>query len=137
MDPFLDKHVPLINKNLIMVISIGSPINKNIFNKRVDKDRINNIIHNIKNNKYYKYKIFHTSGIKEYKYNNTIYLKYASNLDYNIYNNIDTLRIDNLHFEVIQIHKDTFMPSSINNFNHIENYDMMTININNSIPIFI
>ena len=120
MDSFLSKYLSLTNKNLIMVISIGNSVSSNIFNK---------------NNKCYKYKIYHTSGIKEYKYNNTVYYKYNTNLEHNINNNIDTFQINNLHFEVIRIHKDNFVPPSISNFNHIENYDMMTININNSIDI--
>jgi len=135
MDSFLSKYLSLTNKNLIMVISIGNSVSSNIFNKRLDKDIINNIIYKIKNNKCYKYKIYHTSGIKEYKYNNTVYYKYNTNLEHNINNNIDTFQINNLHFEVIRIHKDNFVPPSISNFNHIENYDMMTININNSIDI--
>jgi hypothetical protein len=135
MDTFLHKYLSLTNKNLIMVISIGNSVSSNIFNKQLDKDIINNVIYKIQNTKGYKYKISHTPGIKEYKYNNTVYYKYNTDLEHNIYNNIDTFQTNELHFEVIQIQKDNFIPPSICNFSHIENYDMMTININNSIDI--
>lgn len=132
MDEFLKKHLSLINKNLIMTIHVGRSDCENVFNKQRDKYFVNNLLYNIKK---YKYRIHHTTCIKEYRNNNSIYCTYNNNIDIVSYNNIDTLQLDNLHLEVQRIFRDTFIPESVSVYDSADEYDMMTININNTIDI--
>ena len=132
MENFLKEHLALINKNLIMTVSIGSSSANNIFNKSHTKDSIDRLLNNLSK---HKHKITHSNSIKEYKHNNSIYIKCNNSLDYYRYSHKNILHTNNLYFEIIQIQKDCFIPESLTEFNSIEEYDRMTININNSFDI--
>ena len=132
MENFLKENLALINKNLIMTIFIGSSSAKSIFDKSHTKDSIDKLLNKLSK---HKHKITHSNSIKEYKHNNSIYIRYNNSLDYCRYSHKNFLNTENLYFEIIQIQKDCFLPESLTEFDSIEEYDKMTININNSFDI--
>ena len=135
MDNFLAKHLLLANKNLIITIHYGENIDKNIFNIKLSKEQINELIKNVATN--YKYKINHTSSIHKYKIDNTVISRINNNIEYEIQNTTDTLSHECLFLKVTEIQKDSMIPESTENCHSSETYDLMTITINNTVELHV
>ena len=59
MDSFLEKYIPLVNKNTPIVLSYGNFVSNNIFNKKCSKERVDSFIQTITCIENVKYKINH------------------------------------------------------------------------------
>ena len=135
MNEFIAKHLLLANKNLIITIHYGKNINTNIFDIKLSKEQINELIRNIAKN--FKYKINHTSSINKYKIDNTVICRNNNIIEYEIHNTIDILPYDCLYFKVTEIQKDSLTPESTEKYHSSENYDLMAVTINNVVELHI
>lgn len=137
MDLFLDTYLSLVNKNTPIIISLGKKISDKIFNKKCTKKDIINLISNLNNLKeQYKYKINYIPNVKTYKTADKIFTQYKNNVEYKIYEIIDTIVHNNcLHVTYINTLTDPYTLNSINNYDQEIQFNIMNININNNIDI--
>lgn len=135
MKDFLDKYASLSNKNNPILIYYGNKISEQIFNQRINKSKLDILINKIRNMDNVKINISYTRNVVEYKMDNHSVIKNGSELDYLIYEIQDTLISNKLYFVKYNIQNNTVIIPSIEKYEHIEKYDIMTININNILDI--
>lgn len=135
MNEFLAKHLLLANKNLIITIHYGENKDKNIFDIKLSKEQINELIKNVARN--YKYKISHINSIYKNKIDNTVISRINNNIEYEIHKTIDTTSHGCLFLKVTEIQKDSLIPESTENYHSSETYDLMTVTINNTVELHI
>ncbi len=135
MKEFLDKYASLSNKNNPIIIHFGKCISDQIFNKQITKKRLDKIVDNIRNLENTKINITYNKNIKEYRQDNHVLLKTNSSLDYSIYNINDRYIDDNLYFIKYNIQNNEYITPSFENYESIENYDLMNINVNNILDV--
>lgn len=135
MNSFLEKYASLTNKNSPIVLSYGKKISENIFEKKIKKNILDQLIKNVKDIDNMKYKISYQKDISIYKKNNYSIIKYNNQIDYLIVD-IDDKYIDsNFYIVRYNIQRDEFIIPSFNTYDTIENFDEMTININNILDV--
>ena len=93
MNEFLDKYLQLSNKNQHIVISLGSLLSDNIFDKNITKKKMENIVHYLNRNfrtkkKYYTENVHQKANEELKKTNNDFTYTIFNDLDYCINNNI-------------------------------------------------
>ena len=137
MENFLKKHSPLANKNNPIIIDIGSSIDQSRFNTKLSKESVENILAYIKFSKEYKIKINNVNGITEMYYRNYQFKFIKNTTKFSIINTVDTFQNDNIFIRSIDVKKDSFIPPSVSKYNSTENYDLLTVTINNSIELCI
>ena len=137
MEIFLKKHSPLANKNNPIIIDIGSSIDQSRFNTKLSKESVENILAYIKFSKEYKIKINNVNGITEMYYRNYQFKFIKNTTEFSIINTVDTFQNDNIFIRSIDVKKDSFIPPSVSKYNSTENYDLLTVTINNSMELCI
>lgn len=136
MIEFLEKYALLSNKNSPIIIRYGSAVTDCIFNTRIDQNRLDSIIQNIKSLNL-KLSIMHTKDITEYRMDNHSIIKNSSGLEYNIYHIIDKHIDQNLYMIKYSIQNNDFIVPSFEEYEHIEKYDTMQIGVNNILDIVV
>uniref|UniRef100_A0A6C0JER2 Uncharacterized protein n=1 Tax=viral metagenome TaxID=1070528 RepID=A0A6C0JER2_9ZZZZ len=131
MKEFLDKYASLSNKNSPITIHYGIKISENIFNTKIDKQRLDSILEKIKKIENMKLNISYINDITEYKTENTSIIKSNNELDYLIYNIKDSIVTNNLYIIKHNIQINSTIIPSISQFESIEKYDLMNISFNN------
>ena len=137
MENFLKKHSPLANKNNPIIIDIGSSIDQSRFNTKLSKESVENILAYIKFGKEYKTKINNVNGITEMYYRNYQFKFIKKTTEFSIINTVDTFQNDKIFIRTLDVKKDSFIPPSVSKYNSTENYDLLTVTINNSIELCI
>ena len=99
--------------------------------KKISKNKLDNIITNIKNRDNFRYKISYQKDIKIFKKKNYSIVKYNNQIDYLIIDIDDKFMDKNLYIVRYNIQRDEFIIPSISDYDTVENFDEMTININN------
>jgi hypothetical protein len=135
MDNFLDKYVPLVNKNTPIIISYGECISNNIFNKKCLKSTIDKLVQNIHRIENTKYKISHSANVTYYKSQNYIYTAHNHTLEFMFYTIRDRCSFDNMLIQYIDTIKDQSIVPSIDSFDSTETVNIMNILLYNSIDI--
>lgn len=137
METFLQNLVQLVNKNNPIIIHCGNKLTGNIFDKKIQKDKIEHIMNNIKKIDT-KCTIQNTQNINEYKFSNRMFKINGTNLDY-IIRNVNNVYYDNrIYIEQVEWHSNQYAPPSISEYDSIEIFDELSISIlNNSIKIYI
>lgn len=137
MDNFLQTHIPLANKNNPILISKGYRTQDDLFDMRLKKEAIENIIYNLQNTNNIRLKTHHLRDIHE-KFTGDYNFKLSKNsLEFNVYNTKDKFIDNSIYIRVQEIIKDQLIAPSIYDYDYEEKYDLMTINVNNYIDICI
>tara|TARA_B100000575_G_C23142648_1_gene665514 strand:+ start:5041 stop:5550 length:510 start_codon:yes stop_codon:yes gene_type:complete len=135
MDSFLEKYIPLVNKNTPIIISYGEFISDNIFNKKCSKKTIDSLIQKITSIENIKYKVNHKTNVAYYKSNNYIYKVHNHNLECQLYTIKDRFNAGNLLAQYINTQTDQFITPSIYTFDSIQNVNIMSISLYNSVDV--
>ena len=134
MELFLDTYASLCNKIYPINIFFGTKINDTGFNIKLKDTNITNIL--IALNKIDNISLEPTyDKINEYRYNNEVYVK--DSIGINIYSYIITNSFldNNIYLQKLEKQYDNMTPQSIFQYDNVDEYNLMTININNMFDI--
>jgi len=136
MESFLNKYLSLCNKNDILVIKVGEKISDDIFKTKLTKNNIDSLLDKL-NNLDIKTNVKYESDIIEYRYNNYIIKKRKKEISYKKINIIDFLNTDKLYLIRINLDQNDNIVPCENEYEKIDKYDSMIININSNFDLII
>jgi hypothetical protein len=136
MESFLNKYLSLCNKNDILVIKLGEKISDDIFKTKLTKNNIDNLLDKLYNLDI-KSNVKFVNDIIEYRYNNYIIKKNKKEISYKKINIIDFLNTDKLYLIRINLDQNDNIVPCENEYEKIDKYDSMIININSNFDLII
>ena len=135
MDNFLQKNLPLVNKNNIINIKFGKKISQNIFETKILNNKIiENIIQNLKKETKFK-KVYYQ--VLEFNYLDNVILKQINKLHNFSYQVSDTISEQKTFLSIIKINNDNQIIECPPEYNLISKYYKTVINIQSILEIII
>ena len=135
MELFVKSKLPLVNKFSYIKITIGKKLDESIFDGNLNNNYIKNFFKKIhKLDKKIKFKKYLE---KTYNNMNDKIVLIEKNIDYYIVNHNNTILLDNMMLCIETIEKNRYIIPSVNNYNNIENNEVLEINIGQLFNIYI
>lgn len=133
---FLREFLPHCNKNNLIEIFYGVKRNNSIFDIKLNKSTIDKFIKSI--TFIDNITIITTyDKVYEFRYKNEVYVKDKNGISHYSYSIKNRHLDENIYIRNIELEVDVDIPQSIEDYDSVEVYDKMTMNINNSFDIIV